>query len=473
MNGQRSHFLSKRHLSQGALSRNPTTAKYRSWQIALLTVALSVSSSKLVFADTHNAPEGWKAHEQYAPLGIEAYQSNNGALAAIVERKPAPAGDREAWFMDFIKGKLSKYTLQKLQGPFPLNDDAGKRVPGAYLAMATAKTQKGELVTATYGVLFRKQTQIWQIFWKNKNKDNASLIANALNFMSEGRRKGGAPAATNDTDRHLAERNSKKLPKPKAPKPGNTATTNEPQPFVAAPGKGVRANQLRGVIYDFGKMTRKKVWVNDSWMLIPKWQGSGVYMVFNDDWAYKRPSIAPVDLDVAASRRVEPNKWVRWKDVRLNAPTSMMPPLKRGTRIDISVQRANTTSSSRRSVRTSWSNLTLTSDGRFETGRTTISSRQQGIDSTMAPSSSTVTSSDKNGSFTGISGRYDAGGGSLTQGRRQTGSQGNHTGTYFIDGNTIELRYDDGSITRAVFGFDGEREIIFGGTNYWVPGNSK
>jgi len=427
--------------------------KYRIFLIALLTVVLSICTSKLVIADTHNAPEGWKAHEQYTPLGVEAYESNNGALTALVSREPLPAGSHEAWFIDYIKGKLSKYTTQSLQGPIPLNDDAKKPVKGAYVAMTTAKNEKGELVIVTYGVLFRKEAQIWQIFWSNKDKGNPALIANALSFMSEGRKKGGASQATKDPD--------------KAPISSETATVNEPPPYVAAPGKGVRADQLRGVIHDFGRLERKKVWVNDSWMLVPEYKGSGVYMVFNDGWAYKRPSVAPADLDVAASRRVEPNKWVRWEDVKLHAPTSMMPPLKRGTRIDISVKNASVSSSSRRSVSTSLNYLTLTSDGRFETAANTTSSRQQAIDSTMAPSSISIRSSDKDGTFSSLHGTYDTGGGTLTQSTRQTGSKGNHSGTYFIDGNTIELRYDNGTITRAVFGFNGESQVILGRTNYW------
>jgi hypothetical protein len=93
----------------------------------------------------------------------------------------------------------------------------------------------------------------------------------------------------------------------------------------------------------------------------------------------------------------------------------------------------------------------------------------------MGPSSNSVFSSNKDGSFTSVSGSYVAGGGMLkTQSaKRKPGTKGNHSGTYLIDGNTIELRYDNGTIARAVFGFDGEDEIIFGRTNYWVPKKTK
>jgi len=167
------------------------------------------------------------------------------------------------------------------------------------------------------------------------------------------------------------------------------------------------------VIFDFGKSTTKTVWVNDMPMRLPTFSGSGVYLVFKDGWAYRSPSVPPADLNVAESRQVEPKKWLRWDDVKKHATTNLMPPLERGTRIEISVDRPSTTSSSRTSVRTNWRSLKLTLDGRFETGSTTISSRQTGIDSSMAPSSSIVSSSDKDGSFSGVTSNFVAGGGTI------------------------------------------------------------
>lgn len=51
--------------------------------------------------------------------------------------------------------------------------------------------------------------------------------------------------------------------------------------------------------------------------------------------------------------------------------------------------------------------------------------------------------------------------------RKKSGDKGNHSGTYYIEGNTIELRYDNGEVSRALFGYDGEKNVVLGSTVYW------
>lgn len=435
---------------------------FRLFSLAAFAGFLSVTAAA-------DAPEGWEEDEKFKLLGREAYRVGDNGLLALVEKVPAPAGSPEEWLKGYIEEKVARYTLEQMQGPTGMRDAVTGPVEGGYIANVVLKNEKGQMVLMTFGALIQEDAQVWQVFWNNKDpKSNPPLVLNALNFLAEGGSVDPAPEKPKDINQILAVLEKGKT-KSEPPKPEVAPPATEPKPFVAKPGQGVRSDQLRGVIYDFGKRKMKKVWVNDMPMRIPTWSGAGVYVVFNDGWAYRSPSVPPADLNVAESRRVEPKKWVRWDDVKLHAPTGMMAPLEKGTLIDISVQRPNTSSSSRTSVRTSWQGLKLTSDGRFETNSTSISSRQTGIDSTMGPSSNTVSSSGKDGTFSSVSGSYVTGGGMLrTQGtNRQSGSKGNHSGTYFIDGNTIELRYDDGTITRAVFGFDGEREIIYGRTNYW------
>lgn len=437
--------------------------------------ALTAFAIFLSFPARADAPEGWTEDEKFALLGREAYQAEDGGLLALVDRMPIPNGSHEEWIKDYVKGKLTKYTVTDMQGPSAMSDDVTGPIEGGYIVNTTLKNEKGQVLIMTFGVLIREDAQVYQIFWNGKDlKSSPPFVVKALNFLANGGSVDPTPERTDDLNKILGTLNIdsktlKKKKKSKDQKPKAAEPAPEPKPYVAEPGKGVRNKELRGVVYDFGKREMKKVWVNDMMMRIPKWSGSGVYLVFKDGWAYRSPSVPPADLNVAESRRVEPKRWVRWDDLKLSAPTAIMPPLEKGTLIDISVQRPNTSSSSRTSVRTSWRGLKLTAEGRFETDLTSISSRQTGIDSSMGPSSNTVSSSGKDGSFSSVSAGYVAGGGMIrTQGTsRKSGSKGNHSGTYFIDGNTIELRYDDGAITRVVFGYDGEDAIIFGRTNYW------
>ena len=77
-----------------------------------------------------------------------------------------------------------------------------------------------------------------------------------------------------------------------------------------------------------------------------------------------------------------------------------------------------------------------------------------------APEGWIINSSDKDGTFYSVTGSFVTGGGMIqTQvARRHSSGTGNHTGTYFIDGNTIELRYDNGEVMRALFGYDRMRK---------------
>jgi len=60
-------------------------------------------------------------------------------------------------------------------------------------------------------------------------------------------------------------------------------------------------------------------------------------------------------------------------------------------------------------------------------------------------------------------------GGGMISNNRYPNEAGGHSGSYLIDGNTIELRYDNGTLARALFGTDGVKYVILGNTNYWVP----
>jgi len=48
-------------------------------------------------------------------------------------------------------------------------------------------------------------------------------------------------------------------------------------------------------------------------------------------------------------------------------------------------------------------------------------------------------------------------------------SSNNMSGTYFIDGNTIELTHNSGKTERMLFGIDSEEKILLGSSVYRVP----
>lgn len=228
------------------------------------------------------------------------------------------------------------------------------------------------------------------------------------------------------------------------------------------------ASKIKGVTYVWGE--KKRVYSRSMGMHLNEYQGGGVYLILKNGTAIRHPNAPPSDFDLKAFKRDHPKRIGKLKDLMI-AKSSIYPPRKRGYTLDIYVSRPST-SSTFTSTRSTWRSLKLTKEGRFETGRTSLTSTNYngGSDTTYGAggTGSYASSSGKKGTFTAGSSNFSVGGGSAMV-REGSGTAGEHTGTYLIDGNTIELRYDNGKVVRSIFGTDGEENVIFGSTNYWTP----
>lgn len=395
-------------------------------------------------------PKGWVQDELFRSIGAVAYRSPDKNVIVLIKdiKKPTKLTPVE-WINEYATKKIKGKTV-KVRSPAQPNLD--HQYPGAWVFTTTVDDRKLKTIKI-FAAFIRDDGTVkaGTIIWDNGDEVNQKHTITALKMLGQ--------LSNTSTGKAKPKSTVKTPPKVKEKK--------EPNPIVAAPGKGISPSEIHGVVHHFGKA--KKTFDRKSMFRYTTYPNQGIYLLLKNGWAYKSPDVPPSDLDEEASRRLQPKRWVKWKDDKLLSSLGGLAhkPLKRGHTLDISVSSPSTTIG-RVTNRTSWKYLKLTSKGRFETSKTTISNSNRDGHMLGDNQSSTVSSSSKSGQFTaGSTNDMVTGGGAISTVSNNKNGNGSHTGTYFIDGNTIELRYDDGSITRALFGTDGKKYVIMGRTNYW------
>ncbi|MBC8104915.1 MAG: hypothetical protein H7Z41_20260 [Cytophagales bacterium] len=224
-------------------------------------------------------------------------------------------------------------------------------------------------------------------------------------------------------------------------------------PHVTAPGKGVPSGQIAGILHST-KIAFAGTAANAE---------SEVYLLLKDGTLHKGLPVAPDQLDVASSRRAEPDAWGRWRwakpgvSVQVALPGEsggfktadsgiLVKPGKSGQRLQ---GRFGTGSSSSYAFGAGsfrlWG-VTFTSDGRFLKDSRGGASGADAIPGTGQVSVNTTY--DDNGSYTSASGSGVA----VGAGKKRT-QKGDRAGTYAINGYVLTLRYDNGQVARLPFFF--------------------
>lgn len=230
--------------------------------------------------------------------------------------------------------------------------------------------------------------------------------------------------------------------------------------FVTAPGQGVRLSQIEAIYYVWEQVTRYDGMHFDE----------AIFLLLKDGTVHDGLPVAPSDLDVALSKRMEPTMWGRWRrkgsDYTFSWNGGSHPyagngkslrPARKGERL--AGEWGSTSGSHIEGIRTSVSNwgIKLGRDGRFETSRSGSSYTGEGgtepMVSTMYDDEGSVTSA-TTPTFSGT-------------GTRKSGNRGDRTGTYELDGYTLTLRYDNGRVVRQAFALDAGAK----GTSIWFEGS--
>ncbi len=249
---------------------------------------------------------------------------------------------------------------------------------------------------------------------------------------------------------------------PKAPVAATPMPTLAPAtPAARTTGNGPRLSDIETVFYHWDQR-------------YDAFQGlvltEQVFVLLKDGSAYDGFKLPIEDLDVAVSRRQEPQNWGRWR--RQGNSYAIAWPFEPNT---FSVPRGNPVAASPRGTTLqgrfvgassytlpgggvgTWSNsvVTLTKSGTFSIERSGGAAVSGG-----GGDSSTVTVYDDESVSSSTNSSVMAGGG-----RTRRPDQGDTRGTYRIDGYGIELRFENGTVERRPFFIDDAGEgIWFRGT---------
>jgi hypothetical protein len=226
--------------------------------------------------------------------------------------------------------------------------------------------------------------------------------------------------------------------------------------ITAVAGRGLRAQDIRGMFYTaYGATGVSGYEFREEMRLL-----------LRDGWAYLRTDIAPADLDVEVSRRVEPQQWARWRAVsggyeiqRLNDHGAPDGEWFRKTGRLLSVWPTNHRLNGSFTAAAFYGSIALGGtyskttyvfrpDGRWE--RVGYSQSSSGSMAAQSPVDFTASASSvSDGSGT----KSSSGGGNLdvyTSGSSRRDDGAKNRGTYRLDGMTIEMRADDGTVTRTL-----------------------
>ncbi|MDH0864527.1 hypothetical protein [Mitsuaria sp. GD03876] len=245
------------------------------------------------------------------------------------------------------------------------------------------------------------------------------------------------------------------------------------QRVSTAPGKGLGDKDLAAVVVhghannNFG--TR---WEED------------VRFLLRDGSVYRRTEMPPDELDVSASRRLEPQQWGRWrsagKGYEMQAQDDdgrpagewaseqhqAVRPWPKDTRLEGSFTRSAFTGSMVTGGTSSTRGIRFTKDGRFERSFSALSSTGslQAITGTVIAGSS---HGDGKGSSRTGGGTVGTGLGTVgaTSGTRTADDGASRRGRYQLEGYVISLEYDDGHKERLLsFPVDGDAKSVYIGS---------
>jgi hypothetical protein len=171
------------------------------------------------------------------------------------------------------------------------------------------------------------------------------------------------------------------------------------------------------------------------------------YLLFKDGTIYQNLDVNPDKLNIEQSKKDEPKNWGTWK--------------KQGE--DIVVQWPDETDTWEKDT---WYTTLAATKGEQISGTYRSLS---GISNIQLGGSSTVIAT-ATLSFSGNKFTYETFGGSTDSQTVAYGSK-NKAGTYTLNGNTIELRFNDGSVEKKFFYFypgEGAKTVFGVGSNYYI-----
>ncbi|WP_081164759.1 hypothetical protein [Niastella populi] len=224
-----------------------------------------------------------------------------------------------------------------------------------------------------------------------------------------------------------------------------TVTSKKQKTPTTAPGQGVKPAEIRGIVIN------AETGIGVGGMVIIEYRP---YLLLQNGSIYRYPIVAPYDLDVAASKIAEPNKWGAWK--------------LEGKTLVVTLPEKGVMKTKRWTGKWFWAKAPVANEkikGAYMTigggGNTALGGN------TMIVYSGNINFNDK-GQF--VMKKTAGGSNSDFDVSTTTYSNSNAAGTYKLNGYSIEMKYNNGQVVRKLFYFYPDSRTTFGiGDDAYVP----
>lgn len=401
-------------------------------------------------AGISNVPEGWSSQSVGSDTWRVVPSDAKDTFAVRIGPIEQIDGDSKAWFNDSVEQILKNNGAKQI--------DAPKRDPKTGLYSAS-------------GVANRDASP--QLVFINSFLDQSGGFGrvSVITAMNSPKIKSYIQQAGTFIGKNAAE-----LKKHKAttatPAKKKAAKKEEDWQPIAAPGKGLDSDDIESLMYEGrGVYTYSGYQYKET-----------VRLLLDDGTVYLGLEIPPNDLDVAASRAREPEKWSEWrkrfgthqiKDENgqwQDRDIDEIEPID-NDRLDISLihRTAYTSVGLGGSVFTK--TYRFNSDGTFERSRSSLHGTGT-MQSTGGFSGSAASSEDYDGRSSSAGGTSETAGsrvGTASQSKQKGNSE--FSGRYRIDGYAIELKTDAGTVEHLLtfYSFDNKDKIFINGATFDRP----
>jgi hypothetical protein len=422
------------------------------------------------FAQTVAPPPGWTTSQDganwiYTPVNLPAGKTFTLTVQPV---EPRGGGDLTAWFTAHAQADLRQRGVNATPGNVQKNADGSitalahylDRSGQPWLMLYAAAEQPGERVQFCSMVSNLPTTAL-----------NPYISAGGTIFgriVGQIRNAEAAPShptapANEPPSRPANATNS-------APYTGTSGPSSSTR--IAQPGTGVSNPDIEAVLHEgHGESTAVGFRYVESADLLLK-----------DGWEYSGLTIPPEDLDVQASKRLEPQKWHHWKREGANVliqgasgkwtklEADRVRPLESGSALQKNLVHRTATTFVGMGGSVGTSTITLSPAGRFERSSGAIAG-SGGVQAAQGFSGGAASQTNKNGRRSSASGTHSGNFGSsvtATSSSRSAAGDQSAIGTYRVSGYVLELDAAKGQVQRllAFYPFAGKPQLYIDGTTF-------
>jgi hypothetical protein len=390
-----------------------------------LFLLLSLSAT----AQSITSPDGWK---QQVQGGRYIFTPNTIFQNNFTYEVMPPEKNIDGELVDWLD-KTAENTIQEAGYSIPTSTSPQRKTVQAMNIYGTYAKDKAGNSKNFFLLAYLKPDNTVRyariIYPGNPKNTNLNI---AVNHFAALAKKEGAAVSSGNT---VSGNNNKQ--KETTPRKQSTPTT--------APGQGLKPADIKGVVIN------AESGVGVGGMVTIEYRP---YLLLQNGTVYRYPTVAPYDLDVAASKTAEPNKWGTWK--------------LEGKTLVVTLPEKGVMKTERWTSEWFWAKAPTANEkikGAYMTigggGNTAMGGN------TMIYYSSNINFNDK-GQFI----MKKSGGGTNTDFDVNTTaySNSNAAGTYKLNGYSIEMKYNNGQVVRKLFYFYPDSRTTFGiGDDAYVP----